>query len=176
MKANIIIYTSLKNDSVYTNQDKELFYHFTTDKDSIGELQKRNPLIEFINESDINNIIKKEEFRNNFKPEKLYECFGKEMISFSENLYKKFKIKTKEDILNIKELISKNSNPEIVSVEFHRMKSTFATFGLEYSRNLIEKKQKKNGIYTIKDICQVENSFESDTLALDNFYQNIEDH
>lgn len=176
MKTNIRIYTELTDSLFYSSKDNSLFYHFTTDKNSFELLKKKNPLIKLINESEIKSLINEEDFKNNFIPDKLYECFGKEMVGFSKNLYEKFKIKTKEDIIKIKNLISNNNPSEEISVEFHRMKSTFATFGLERSRNLIEKKQKKNSIYILEDIWEVESSFESDVLALDNFYLNIEEN
>jgi hypothetical protein len=172
---NVRVYSKSKNESDQFKRDSDpnLFYHFSLEKEIPSEIIKTNPNIQVKTIEEINSLINDKDFTDNHNEELLYQSFGHDLIDMSKALFEKFTKQTINDFKNIKEMIHNNVDHEKVSREFHRLKSTFATFGLELSRSLIEKKQKQTTEYSEDDINEINFSFNKDLIAMDNFYKNI---
>ena len=172
---NIRVYSKSKNMSTLFKSDCDLnlFYHFSLEKEIPSEIFKSNPNIQFKTLEELESLVEDENYTNNHNKDLLYQSFGHDLIEMSKSLFEKFTKQTVSDFKNIKEMINNNVEHEKISREFHRLKSTFATFGLELSRSLIEKKQKQSNEYSEKDIDEVNFSFNKDLIAMDNFYKNV---
>lgn len=171
MKANIKVFSQNKLDvNCYIDHSENTYYHYSLEEIPLN-LLKLNSSLKRISKDELLEILKNENLYNNFKEEELISCFGEDMIEYSFSLFQRFKENTPLELNKISDEILKNAPSEKISKEFHRLKSVFATFGLSYSRTLIEKKQKKDSIYNKSDIDEIIFSFNSDLIALDDFYK-----
>lgn len=154
----------------YTDSTQE-FCHFSLEKEIPKELIKINPLIKVLDESELVQLTNDPSFTKNHDVVQFSGSFADELLDFSVSLFEKFKNQTIDDLANIEEMINNEEDHDIISKEFHRLKSTFATFGFEFSRKLIEEKQKKSSIYVLEDVYAIKFSFEKDIIAINHFYE-----
>lgn len=147
------------------------FCHFSLEKEIPEELIKINPLIKVLDESELAQLTNDPSFTKNHDVVQFSGSFSDELLEFSVSLFEKFKNQTISDLVNIEEMITNKESHDAISKEFHRLKSTFATFGFEFSRKLIEEKQKKSSIYVLEDVYAIKFSFEKDIIAIKHFYE-----
>lgn len=173
---NIRVFSESKNNDLNCVIDsKDGFYHYSLDDNIPENILNLNPYITTLKKEDLDSLKSKEEYINNFSEADFFKTFCEDMLDFSKNLFEKFQSNTIKDLDNIEEMIKNNGDHDIISKEFHRLKSTFATFGFNHSRALIEKKQKQVDPYKEKDIYEVKSSFHRDLIAINNFYKKREE-
>ena len=166
------------------NKDPNEFYHIAFDSINPkikSQLKQINPLIIFTTKDNIDNVIQENfGFLNEDRVEfsrlndLLDPSFGEpdELFSFLENLVQKFFKNFEKDLISLEEMIKNKEDHLLISKEFHRLKSTFATFGLEATRAFIEGLQKKTEFYTINDLNQLKNYYFGNKSLLKNYLNN----
>lgn len=163
------------------NSDPNNFYHIamdTLDANVKNQLKDINPLIIFSHPDDFDHIIASQFSFLNYDHvefsrlnDLLDPSFGEpeELFIFLENLINKFFTNFEKDLKSLEQMISHKEEHERVSKEFHRLKSTFATFGLEETRSFIEGLQKQSEEYTMNDLNQLKNYYFGNKNLLINY-------